>query len=381
MSDKIYLDHAASTSLYPEAIQAMQRACKIIGNPSSIHFQGREAKSILDEARIKCAEILCCNASEVIFTSGATESLNLAMIGGYLARRSGGGTVWVSPLSHACVRGAADFLKKHFGAAVCFLPLDKHGFFAKKTFDPNFFKGSALVAVEHGNSEIGLLQPVEKIGEAIKAMSDKGDDFPVFIVDCAASIVTESISFEKLCADFVALSGEKFGGPKGSGILLKNKNTPLEPIFKGSQEFGLRGGTENIQAVAGIAKALELHERGRSGLNNKWQELHRFIRNYFQEKWPHLRITTPEKNFLPHIFHFLLGGGMSSGLFVAKCDLGGLSISAGSACASGCVRGSSVLKNLGVSEEDSGRGVRISLGRETSFSDVQRCLEILGDNF
>ncbi len=386
----IYLDHAAATPTYSEVLSAMQEAAEIFGNPSSVHSHGRAARDLIDAARISCAKLLDCETSEIIFTSGATESVNLAMVGGFLGRCTqhpstpdktnvsplGKGRIFLSPLCHASMWGAAEFLEKHFGAEICLLPITKEGFFAPAVFENGFFEDATLIAVEHGNSEIGLIQSVEKIGETIRNCKNP----PIFIVDAAASIVTEDISLQKLGADFIALSGEKFGGPKGAGILLKSKNVKLEPLFLGSHEFGFRGGTENVLGIVGIAKSLEIHEKNKNSLKKQFLEFHQFARNFFEQNFPQLQITTPKQEFLPHIFHFLLETG-DAPTFVTKCDLAGLSISAGSACGSGNVSGSRVLEKMGFSKVESQRGVRISFGPGTTKKELEKAWKVIDKNF
>ena len=179
-----------------------------------------------------------------------------------------------------------------------------------------------------------------------------------------------------MTADFITISGEKFGGPSGCGILLKKQEAPLIPLFAGPHEFGHRAGTENSIGIIGLAKALEIHLEQHDELRSHLLELHKFTREYCEKHLPRCVITTPEKNFLPHVFHFLLPDGDSE-TFVAKCDLAGLSISAGSACSSGAVGVSKVLQNMGHDKNEARKGVRVSFGRGTTTEEVGKGLEIM----
>ncbi len=365
-----YLDHAASTTLCPEAERAIQDTSAIIGNPSATHAHGRAARAILDQSRFKCSQIFGCKTNEVLFTSGATEAINMAMIGSYLAsgkKRK----IWLSPLCHKSMWESAEFLRQNFDAQIELIPVTKDGFFAPEIFEPDFFSDAILIVVEHGNSELGILQPVEQIGKATSGLENP----PLLIIDTAASIVTEDISLKKFKADFCTISAEKFGGPKGAGILIKKESAPLEPLFRGSQEFGLRGGTENISGIAGMARALEIHEGTKDKLKVHLTSLHQFTRDYFEKNFPTLKITTPTDNFCPHIFHFLLDEMMAD-LFVSQCDLEGVLISAGSACSSSSITGSRVLKNLGYTEEEAKKGIRISFGQDTTQKDLEKVFSV-----
>ncbi|MCK5461326.1 aminotransferase class V-fold PLP-dependent enzyme [Candidatus Gracilibacteria bacterium] len=383
---EIYLDHAAATPIYPEVLEKISEAGKIcFGNPSSIHQEGIKVKTILDETRYGVAKFFECKIGEVVFTSGATESLNLAIIGNYLHQRVGDktfkGTIFISPLVHASITGACTFLEKHFGAEIKFLPIENSGFLNMEQIDAKIFDKANIIVCEHGNSEIGIVQPIAKLGKKIKKYrEEKEKGTPVFIVDTAASVVTEKISLSHQVCDMLTVSGEKFGAGAGSGILIKQSKVLLSSLFHGSHEFGLRGGTENWLGILGLKEALKLHEKNRVKMREHFKTLQEFARKYFIEKFPEIKITTPRKNFLPHIFHFRLLKE-SGELFVQKCDLDGVCISAGAACSSGNVSGSSILKNIGCSDKEAKRGIRISFGRNTMENDLKKAFEIFEKHF
>jgi len=260
----IYLDHAASTIPFPEVGELYRQSATLYGNPSSVHAFGREARAALDATKQTIATNLEAKTEEVIFTSGATEAMHLAIIGHYISRRSrnesGRGVVYTSPLVHSCVWSAVHFLEKNFGVEVKILPVTKEGFLDLAQIGDEYFE-SDLIITEFGNSEIGLLQPVAKLGKMINRWSaeNKNASKPAFVVDCAAAIVTEKITLDYQVCDFITISAEKFGGLKGSGILLRRASVGLNSIIGGSHELGYRGGTENVTGALALGTALDLY--------------------------------------------------------------------------------------------------------------------------
>ncbi len=380
MNKNIYLDHAASTETYPEVINALENLAKEhFANPSSIHTLGRKSRSIIDEARNTIEKIFNTTAKNVIFTSSGTESIHLAIIGSYLAQKKQGRTkqkILISPLSHACIWSTIQFLSDYFGVQTELIPLNTQGFFETKKMTPEWINQFDIIIAEHGNSEIGLIQPIKEIGRILDQLEAANKQRPILIADCAASIITEAVNTETLKADIITLAGSKFGALKGTGIIIKKNHIPLTPMIHGSQEMGYRGGTENILGIFSLGKALEIHTKKREKLCKHFLNLHTFLRQYFEKHFPGCHITTPTLHFLPHTFHFVLPKGKEGHDFVIKCDLEGLCISSGSACSSGSVGSSRVLENLGLSKNEAKRGVRISLGRNTTLKNLQEAVKI-----
>lgn len=375
MEPYLYFDHAAATTPRTEALAALKEA-GLGGNPSSVHATGRQARGLVDEARIALAEACLVSPEEVIFTSGATEALHLGIIGAYLARagkklaQQDGRVIYVSPLVHHCVWSALDFLTKHHGVEVRLLPIGKTGHLDLECIGESVFSNADLVVCEHLNSEIGVLQPVAKLGKKMLKWAEETEkQKPIFVVDSAAAVVTERVGLDFCKADLVALSGEKFGGLSGAGVLFKAKNLPLEPLVAGSHEWGWRGGTENVVGITALNAAYQAHLAQQNTLKNRlegyWHDLHAA----FESSFPHHRVLTPQKGRGSHIFHFLLPVGEAA-RFVAQADLAGLALSAGSACSSGAVEGSQVLLNLGYDAATSLRGVRISFGWNTTKKEI-----------
>ena len=371
----IYLDHAASTTVFPSIVKGLSGKATLSANPSSVHQAGIEARSIIDQARYDMGKILRAKLENIIFTSGATEALHLAIIGNYLARRQGTKpfNILMSPIMHSAVFEAVNFLQYHFNVSVAFLPLDAEGFIALKKVSEEYLSDFDMVICEHGNSEVGLLQPVAKLGKMIRRIEG---DRPVFVVDTAASVVDTDISLDHQVCDALVLSAEKFGGLKGSGVLISDTSFEIKPLIGGSQEFGYRGGTENVVGIWAMAEALKQHTQERNILVEQWNEFYEILNNFFIQNFKNIRITTPQDNKMSHIFHFILPQEKGS-VFVQQCDLKGVALSSGSACSSGSVGGSKVLKAIGFSDEESERGVRISFGRDTTRKEIERTMKVL----
>ena len=376
MSDALYFDHAAATTVRPEvwaAVAALPH--KNLGNPSSVHQFGRRARGYIDTARVELAEAFMVSPEEVIFTSGATEALHTSIMGAYLARVNKRGVVYTSPLVHHCVWAALDFLKNNYQVEVKLLPIDKVGALDLERITESMIGECDLIVTEHLNSEMGVLQPAAKLGKKITRWAEtSGQDKPIYIVDAAASVVGERVGLDFQKCDALALSGEKFGALSGSGVLLKRKSLPLTPWQAGSQEWGWRGGSENVLGIVALNVAYQKHLAEQAEQNQRfehyWQQLY-----HWQQAQPNTTLITPQTPRGGHILHFLLPH--PAHLFVAQADLAGVAVSAGSACSSGSVEGSRVLANLGYRAEQSQQGLRISWGWDTSLVEVERLGEKL----
>lgn len=372
----LYLDHAASTNTFPSILAGMSARADLLGNPSSVHQAGVLARQVVDEARYGMGRLLRAKLENIIFTSGATEALSLVIMGHGLAKlkiKNEELRILMSPLMHSAVFESVAFLKDNFSVSVKYLPIDDQGFIDLEPITEEGLSKFDMVICEHGNSEIGVLQPVAKLGKMIRRIEIGR---PMFIVDTAASVVDTDISLDHQVCDALVLSAEKFGGLKGSGVLIKDVDFEMKPLIGGSQEFGYRGGTENVVGIWAMAEALKLHEQEKEKLVEKWNGFQEMLSKFFVQKYKDIKITTPKKNNVPHIFHFILPSGKAS-TFVQQCDLKGLAISSGSACSSGSVGGSKVLKAIGYHEEESGQGIRISFGRDTTARDIEELMKIL----
>lgn len=368
----IYLDHAAATPPYAEVLQAWsEREDLSWANPSSIHQLGQKARNIIDESRYSCAQFFEVPVGGITFTSGATESMHLAIIGSALARSKSYIKILVSPLSHQCVWSALHTLSAIASTQVDLVPLTDQGYFDTDKLTIEYLSQYDLIIAEHGNSEVGLLQDIKLIGER-KNQIDSVQK-PIFIVDIAASIVTEEVRQKTLHYDIAIASAEKFGGVGGSGILIKNTTT-FVPLVGGSQELGLRGGTENTRGIFCLSKALESHQKQRITSQKNGEYLWHILARELEQK--SYTIITPKEKHLSHILHFLVREGTGQDL-VIKADLQGICIASGPACSSGSIKPSTVLTALGYTEKDAKRGVRVSFGRDTKKDDILAFLKLL----
>ena len=374
--ERIYLDHAASTPLAPPVIKNWHSLHQIYGNPSSTHEEGRALRSTLDRTRITCAQWVGSTMQDIIFTSGGTESLFLGIIGTILARKKAGiasPTIVLSPLVHASVWGAVHFAERYFDAQVVQIPCQKDGQLDISFFDDKKNTRADMVIIEHGNSEIGVVQNVREIFDRIKASSSQ----TVCLADTCGSALSCDIALTTLSADLISISGEKIGAGAGIGFLARRTGIRLEPILHGSQEWGLRAGTENIIGISTLSTAVEHHQSQFSKLQSHFRALHKQATTYIQTHLPKCQILcSGTEHALTNVVHMILDRGRSD-LFVQQCDRQGLALSAGSACSSGSTSGSKILQQLGQSPEACMRGIRMSFGMVTTPQELNAGLSIL----
>ena len=343
MPDRLYLDHAAITPVLPQARQAIAAALEHPGNPSSPHADGRQARAALEEARRTIAESLDWR-HDVILTSGASEAIHIA------AARAKGHRRIVSPTEHEAVIGA-------MGEDAEVLSVDRNGLIDLQRLEEMLAASPALVAIQAVNNEPGVIQPLDRIYDIVRSSGS------LFLADCAQ--VAGKIPLPD--ADFIAITGQKFGGAPGSGALLVKDLTTLEAT--GGQERGYRRGTENLPGICGMAAALASRAfvEAMPRLEALRGELEREILAagglVIAADAP--RIATIGAYAMPAV---------SSAVQVVQFDLAGISISAGSACSSGSMKSSRVLAAMGVPPEVASCAIRVSFGPSTSEADVERFL-------
>ena len=261
---RVFLDYAAITPIDKKVAQEMEKAQKFWANPSSLHQEGEIAKRVLEEARIKIARILHCKANEIFFTSGGTESLNLAIFGvvfKYKKSNSKIPHIITSTIEHPAVLEPIKHLLKNKEVEVSFISPNEKGLISPESIKKEIKENTVLVVIQHGNNEIGTIQPIRKIKEVIENFKLKIENSSraYLLVDACQSVLYENISLESLGADLLVLDGIKMYGPRGVGILAVRHSVPIESIvFGGGQEGGLRSGTENVPGAVGLAKALEI---------------------------------------------------------------------------------------------------------------------------
>ena len=369
---RVYLDHAATTPVDPRVLQAMlpfftERA----GNASSVHVFGQEARGAVDQARAQVAETVGARPSEIVFTSGATESDNLAVLGVALASEKRGRHIVTTVIEHHAILETCRFLEGR-GFTVTALPVDRQGI-----VDPDDVRGAlrtdtVLVSVMAANNEIGTLQPIAEIGKLTRARK-----IP-FHTDATQLVGAAPVTVDELNVDLLSMSAHKRYGPKGIGALYVRAGTPLVSVqHGGSHERGRRGGTENVPGIVGFGAALRIAaqemdaERARLAVMRD-----RLIREALE--LPGARLNGDAVRRLSNNVNLSFDGTDSQSL-VMGLDLQGVAASSGSACTSGSIEPSHVITALGLPAQLAAAAVRLTLGRWTTDADVAYALDALRD--
>lgn len=368
MSEPIYLDHNATTPLDPRVLEKMlPYFCEIYGNASSIdHLHGNQAKKATDEARKTIAKLLGCRKeSEIIFTSGATEANNLALIGCYRRLRDKGRHIISSAIEHPAVLDTLRYLEKE-GAEITLLPVDHNGVVDIDTLRLAIRSDTVLVSVMFANNEIGTIQPIKEIGEIAKKYE------VLFHVDAAQAVGHEPVHVYDLNVDLLSFSAHKFSGPKGVGGLFVRSYAPMVRLdavtFGGGQERGLRPGTLNVPGIIGMAEALALAEENHEKDRQRVGELTSSIKFNLLAEFPDLIFNGHPGNRLQHNLNITLPGVEAKGLIHVLKDK--LSFSVGSACSTTKVEPSHVLKAIGKSDDECFQTIRLGVGRSTEAAEI-----------
>ena len=369
----IYWDYNATTPLDHQVRQAMEPYLENVwGNPSSVHAVGRRARAALDEFRYRLAGAWKCRPSEVIFTSGGTESNNLAVLGTARLRGAQGYRhLVVSPVEHHAVLHALKHLEAHEGFTLTLVPVNHHGRVSAEAVAEALRPDTALVSIMAANNETGTLQPVAEIGRLCR---ERGVLFHTDAVQAFGKLPFERI--DQFEADLVSVCAHKFHGPKGAGALfIRSPLLPHPTQHGGAQENERRGGTENLTAVAGLVSAFEtlvLQPVFPTDSLRAWTE--RLAQTV--TSLPGVERHGCPENRLPNTLAFSVEGTDSISL-LANLDLEGVYASSGSACTAGSVEPSHVLRAMGVPESRAKALVRFSLGRESTEEEVARVESLL----
>lgn len=364
---QIYLDYSATTPTRPEAIACMQQVLmEQWGNPSSLHQWGERATTVIERARFQVAGLLNADPDAVVFTSGGTESDNLAMMG--VARRySTPQHLIISSVEHSAVSEPARLLQ-HWGWQVTQLPVNAQGRVNPRDLQAALQPNTALVSIIYGQSEIGTLQPIETLGQIAQA---HGALFHTDAVQVAGRL---PLDVQHLPVDLVSLSSHKLYGPQGIGALYVRPGTTLVPLVGGGgQEFGLRSGTQAVANIAGFGVAADLATHD---LLTETPRLIRLRDRLFDQlaDVANLVPTGDRLHRLPHHVSFYLRGAdgesLSGRTLVRQMNLAGIGISAGSACHSGKLVPSPILKAVGLGDAAAKSGIRLTLGRGTTEADI-----------
>lgn len=370
---EIYFDNAATTKPFPEVMDVvMSVAMNDYGNPSSKHMKGIEAEKHLRRAKDIISTRLKCKEKEIIFTSGATESNNLAILGATTAKMRAGKHIITSSVEHPSVR--EPFLKlEQLGYDVTFLPVDKRGIVDLQVLKGSLRKDTVLVSVMQVNNETGVIQPLEEIGEIIKSFNS--DIY--FHVDAVQAFGKTVVIPKNMNADLLSVSAHKFHGPKGVGFLYVKEGVRILPLMEGGgQQMKLRSGTENVPGIAGLAKAVEMIYREMSENLNKLAELREFFISGISEI-EGITVNGGELQVqAPHIVSATVEG-VKSEVLLHALEERGIYISSGSACSSNKPGVSFALTAMGFSKEEADSTVRFSFSYANTKQEADICIKAL----
>ena len=368
-----YLDNSATTSCSKAATEKMvELLTQDYGNPSSMHMKGVIAEKYITEAKKKIAKTLKVEEKELVFTSGGTESNNLAIIGSALANKRAGMHVITTSIEHASVTNPFIWLAEN-GFEVTYLGVDAYGQVKMEELKNAIRPDTILVSIMHVNNEIGALQPIEEIGKVIKAINPKC----LFHVDAIQSYGKISIFPKKWNVDMLSVSGHKIHGPKGSGFLFIKDKTKVKPLIHGGgQQKGMRSGTENVPAIAGLAMAAEeMYQSLETNRNHLFE-----LRDYFIEEAEKIDGVSingkKDRDSAPHIVSVSIEG-VRAEVILHTLEDKNIYVSAGSACASNKPAISSTLQSIGLKKELLDSTVRFSFSIHTTKEELDYALEVM----
>lgn len=369
--ERIYFDYAATTPADPQVIKAMEPYFfEKFGNASSPHQIGREAKKAIEEARESLAGFIGARPDELIFTSGATESNNQAIFGAANCLKNKGNHIIISKIEHHSVYEPASFLEKQ-GFKVTYLDVDKTGMVNPDDVKKAISARTILVCVMHASNEIGTIQPVSEIGKITK---EKGI---CFLVDAVQTVGHIPVDVNELHCDLLSLSAHKFYGPKGVGALYVRQGKPAgRYLFGGDQERGRRASTQNVAGIVGLSKAVELCRGQMPQETEKQTLLRNRITNEIKKRIDDAVLNGHSTNRLPNNAHFSFSSVDGEALLMSL-DMAGIAASQGSACTSGALEPSHVLRAIGLTDELAYGSLRLSIGRWTTEEHVEHLLEQL----
>jgi cysteine desulfurase len=359
-SNRIYLDYNASTPIDPRVVTVMQTAIEgAFGNPSSLHWAGIPARAMVETARQQVADLLGCAAGEIIFTSGGSESNNLALKGLYFARQHSGAHIITSQVEHPAIIEPCRFLER-LGARISWLPVDSTGRIDPDDLRKAITVDTQLISIMHANNEVGTIQPISDCSGIAR------EHGIVFHTDAAQSVGKVSTRVDQLGVDLLTIAGHKIYAPKGIGALYVRNGIKLEPLIHGAgHEFGLRAGTESALLTAALGKACEIASdlsevAGVEVLRDRfWESL--------QEIFGDQVVLNGHAERLPNTLNVSFLGQIGAEILE---KMPGVAAATGSACHAGQVELSPVLKAMGVSPEAGAGAIRFSLGRATSDQDI-----------
>ncbi len=373
---RVYLDHAATTPMALEVFEAMKPYfTEKFGNASSLHALGGEARDALEKARKQIADFIGARSSEIIFTSGGTESDNLAIMGVAFSDNAAFGTkdqknhIITSKIEHPAVRETCKYLEK-MGWKVTWLDVNEEGLVNPKDVEKAITKETILVSIMHVNNEIGTIQPIEEIGKICKKHKI------YFHTDAVQSYGKLDLDVKKMNIDLLSVSGHKIYGPKGVGFLYINQNVKIVPITHGGgHETGLRSGTENVSGAVGMAKATELCK---ARIKFETERLRKLQLNIIDEllKMPGTRLNGSKEKRIYNNVNISFEGVEGEALLL-RLDEKGICVSTGSACSSKSLEPSHVLSAIGLKPEQAHGSLRLTLGKDNTGEDIDYVIKTI----
>lgn len=371
MMNRIYLDHAATTPVSPRVLEAMLPFfCECWGNASAVYATGREARKAVENARKQTAQAIGAQPQEILFTSGGTESDNLAIRGAANALRHKGRHIITTAIEHHAVLNTCKTLEKE-GFEVTYLQPDPTGRIAPESLVPALREDTILVSVMTANNEIGTLQPIRELAETAKAHG------ALFHTDAVQAVGAVPVDVEETGVDLLSLSAHKFYGPKGAGALYVRRGTRLDPVLTGGkQERGLRGGTENVPAIVGLGAAI-----GEAAANlGKNADMTAALRDELERRilsrMKGVRVNGLTGGRLPNNSSLTFENVDGEALLL-RLDLAGVAASAGSACTSGSLESSHVLHAIGLSEAEARGTLRLTVGTDNTREEIARAADLV----
>ena len=372
---KIYLDYAASTPIDPRVLPIINKHLKNnFANSMSLHFFGQKAAVAVEESRRKLAQIINAKPEEIIFTSSATESNNLAIKGtAFAAKKRGKNHLVVSLIEHDCVLESARWLLSQ-GFKVSFLPVDRYGLINLDELKNLIGKNTFLVSVMHANNEIGTIEDIAAVGKLCR------QNGVYFHTDAAQTFGREKIDVEEMNIDLLTASSHKIYGPKGAALLYIRKEVMIEPILHGGgHEGGLRSSTLNVPAIVGFAAAAEIMQKEAKGENERLKKLRDYMIEQILNQIPRTHLNGHPKKRLANNINISFNGVEGESLLM-KLSFAGIAVSTGSACSSKNLMPSHVFQALGLPPQEAHGSLRISLGRYTTKEEIDKTIFTLKKN-
>lgn len=370
--ERIYLDHAATSPVHPEVIQVLTETMQNhYGNPSSIHYFGRDARQVVDQAREFIAKSIHANFDEIIFTSGGTEADNLALIGVARGMADKGKHIITTAVEHHAVLHTCEFLEKE-GFEVTYLPVDETGRISVEELKKALRDDTILVSIMFANNEVGTLQPIREVGELLT------NHQAVFHTDAVQAYGLADIDVQDLHIDLLSVSSHKINGPKGVGFLYVRDGVRLIPtVHGGEQERKRRAGTENVASIAAFAKAVEISQKTKPEKYAYYHKLKQLLIETLKKEGVDFSINGTLEQSLPHVVNLSFPGTNVEAMLV-NLDLEGIAASSGSACTAGSVDPSHVLRAMFGSQSDRlTNSIRFSFGINNTEDQILQAAAII----